>query len=593
MLALRSQLGRLHGIEPRCSSTNWQTETVWIWLAVVICWFTICFRLGSLPLLQPDEGRNAEVGREMKLSGAWLVPTYNGVDYLDKPAFYFKAVALSLAVFGDNETAARLPSAAFGLALLALTFAFCRKVYGIRCGLFAVIVVATMPLLVVHSRTVIFDIALAFFVCGAIFAGYLAEETEGRARQKWYLLGAASAGFATLVKGPVGFLIPALVLMIFNRFEGRRGAWKRLLGPTCLVVFFGITLPWFVGLCLAHHDFLQYGLVEESFHRFTTSKTFHRSEPFYFYLLIIAVTFFPWSMLLPDAGWTTWRERWDKSHRANRLCLLWSMIVVVFFSISQSKLPGYILSVTVASGILVARLFDVALASPDSRAARLVGRGTLAFAVFCLLVAVTAIIGRSQTHMLAGFLRIPVADAERLGRVGVPLAVVFLVFGLFGLAARLRNSPRLCFICLALFIPVGANAAKGVVDVIFSAKTGRPVADHLASLPPEMDVACLECFPNGVPFYLRRTLTLISRNGGELTSNYILSTLKKDQPWPEQIVALTNFDAWLASRNKPVYLIVRQSNTNKLETIAAARGASVQALTGGYWGAQLPAPANH
>ena len=88
------------------------------WLAGGIIFAALCFRLGHLPLLAPDEGRNAEVGREMQESGAWLVPTYNGVDYLDKPAFYFKAVALSLSVFGNNETAARIPSVAFGLALL-------------------------------------------------------------------------------------------------------------------------------------------------------------------------------------------------------------------------------------------------------------------------------------------------------------------------------------------------------------------------------------------------------------------------------------------------------------------------------------------
>src|SRR5262249_4073851 len=151
---------------------------------------------------QPDEGRNAEVAREMNESGAWVVPTYNGLDYLDKPAFYFKAVALSLACFGDNETAARIPSAAFGVGLLLLVHAFCRRVYGARCSWLAVIVVATMPLFFSNSRTVIFDIALAFFVCAAIFAGYLAEEAfDGRARL-WYLLGAAAAGFATLVKGP-------------------------------------------------------------------------------------------------------------------------------------------------------------------------------------------------------------------------------------------------------------------------------------------------------------------------------------------------------------------------------------------------------
>ncbi len=200
-----------------------------------------------------------------------------------------------------------------------------------------------------NARTVIFDMTLAFFVCGAIFAGYLAEESEGRTRRNWYLLGAVSAGFATLVKGPVGFLIPVLVLLIFNRVEGRRGAWRRLFAPLNLLVFFGVTLPWFVGLCLAHPDFLRYGLVEESFHRFTSAKTFHRSEPFYFYLLIIAGMFFPWSLLLPEAALAAWRERWAK-HRADRLCLVWSVVTVLFFSISQSKLPGYILSVTVASG---------------------------------------------------------------------------------------------------------------------------------------------------------------------------------------------------------------------------------------------------
>jgi len=121
---------------------------------------TCCAGLGHLPLLAPDEGRNAEVGREMSASGAWLVPTYNGVDYLDKPAFYFKTVALSLALFGNNETAARLPSAIFGVALAGMVFLFCRKVHGTRCGLMAAIIAASMPLFLAYARTVIFDIVL-------------------------------------------------------------------------------------------------------------------------------------------------------------------------------------------------------------------------------------------------------------------------------------------------------------------------------------------------------------------------------------------------------------------------------------------------
>ena len=396
-------VGRLHFIDRRIALLTSRTPIGWVCVAVAVVWISLCFRLGYLPLISPDEGRNAEVSREMKDSGAWLVPTYNGGDYLDKPALYFKVVAVSLAIFGDNQTAARLPSAGFGLALVALVLAFCRKIYGTRCGLLAAIVVATIPLYLSNARTVIFDMALAFFVCGAIFAGYLAEQAEGKVRRNWYLLGSASTGLATLVKGPIGFLIPVLVLLIFFRVEGPRDAWRRLLAPLNLLVFFAVTLPWFVGLCLVHGDFFQYGLVEESFHRFTTAKTFHRAEPVYFYLFIIAVMFLPWSLLFPEAALAAWKERWWK-HRADRFCLIWSVVVVVFFSISQSKLPGYILSVAVSGGILVARLFDAALATPDGRPARLVGRATLMFAMVCLLMAVVMMVGASHMNI---FSRVP------------------------------------------------------------------------------------------------------------------------------------------------------------------------------------------
>src|SRR5437867_13117188 len=181
--------------------------------------FLIFARLGALPLLQPDEGRNAEVAREMNASGAWLVPTYNGLPYLDKPSFYFKTVALSFALFGETETAARLSSALFGFALLAMAFAFCRREYTERTAALTVMVVATAPLYLAFSRLVIFDMPLAFFVCGAIFAGYIAERTEGRARRLWYSLGAVSAALARLVKGPVGFIVRGLVLGVFNLLD--------------------------------------------------------------------------------------------------------------------------------------------------------------------------------------------------------------------------------------------------------------------------------------------------------------------------------------------------------------------------------------
>jgi len=567
-----------------------QTEVAWVLFALAVVWFALFFRLGNLPLLQPDEGRNAEVAREMKESGAWLSPSYNGIAYLDKPAFYFKAVALSLAALGDNETAARLPSALFGLALLALTYGFCRRVYGARCAVMAIIIIATMPLYVVLSRTVIFDIALAFFVSTAIFAGYRAEECEGRSRRNWYLLGALAAGFATLVKGPVGFLIPSLVLFVFHLVEGHRGVWKRFFAPLNLLVFFGVTLPWFIGLSLQHPDFPYYGLVEESFHRFT-STTFHRTQPFYFYALIVAGLFLPWSFILPEAGVAAWKNKKSMSS-ADRLCLVWAIVVVVFFSLSKSNLPGYILTVTVACGILTARFFERALANPGGKAARIVGRAGITLAVLSVLVAAAAIFLSEHMNLLVKPLRIPVAEAEELGRHFITAVVLLLVFAVLGFLVRFRRDAALGLAVFAVFPLLLFTLNYAAIETVFKFKSARELSRKIPPLPPETGLAFFECYPNGLSFYLGRTATLFTKDGREITSssNYILYRLKNDPMWPTNLISVTNFDGWISGRHRPVYLVAPEQNRPKLETIPGVQSADIKPLTQTYIGVLLPAP---
>jgi 4-amino-4-deoxy-L-arabinose transferase-like glycosyltransferase len=545
-------------------------------LTVVIAFVTLGFGLGHLPLLQPDEGRNAEIAREMKESDAWLVPTYNGVDYLDKPAFYFKVVALSMAAFGDNETAVRLPSALFAAGLLAMGFAFCRRVYGSsRVAWLAVLVVATMPLYFGHARIVIFDMMLTFFVCGAVFAGFLAEETEDRARRNWYLLGAASAGLATLVKGPVGFAVPLLVLLVSNWVTGRRDAWKRILSPLNLLAFFAVTLPWFVGLCLARPDFFYYGLVEETFNRFASAEHFHRDKPFYYYVLLVAGTFFPWSLLLPEAIVAWWRRRWLR-HRADVLCAVWCVTVILFFSISKSKQPGYILSVSVACGILAARVVAAAWANPAGRAGWLLRRATMAFAALCLVALA-----------FVALLQFWAGEAVRL--LVWPLTIFFSASVLMGAAALFRRSAQLGFFSLAIFFPLFLIFDTHVLDMALESRSGRATADLLRMLPRDTELATLKFFPNGAPFYLGRTLTLITADGGEL-SNYIPYRLHHRAPWPTNIVAVVELDHWLDSRRTPVFLLARSKDREWLQKIATARGASVEALSPRYVGVALPAP---
>ena len=524
----------------------------------------------------------------MKESGAWLSPSYNGITYLDKPAFYFKAVAFSLAMFGDNETAARIPSAVFGLALLALTYGFCRRVHGSRCAILAVIIIATMPLYLVNSRTVIFDIALASFVSAAIFAGYRAEECEGKSRRNWYLIGALAAGFATLVKGPVGFLIPGLVLFVFHRVEGRRGVWKRFFAPLNLLAFFGVTLPWFIGLSLQHPDFPYYGIIEESFQRFTTTK-FHRTQPFYFYALIVAGLFLPWSFVLPEAGVTAWKRKWFKSP-ADRLCLVWAVVVVIFFSLSKSKMPGYILSATVACGILAARFFERALANPDGKAARIACRAAITLAILCFVVAAVAIFLSPRMKSLATPMGLSVEDAEELGRRFITPIVLLPVFAVLGLLARFRRDVSLCFAGFAIFPLLLFILNLGAIEVVFNVKSARQLAQQIPPLPPQTELTFLECFPGGLPFYLNRTATLITKDGGELTSNYILFRLKNEPNWPTSLVPVAELDHWLARRNHPAYLVARTDNRIRLETIAGIQKTNIQQLTPLYAGVLLPAP---
>lgn len=551
-------------------------------------WFALFFRLGTLPLLQPDEGRNAEVAREIKNSGAWLSPSYDGIVYLDKPVLYFKLVAVSLSFLGNNEAAARLPSALFGLALLALTFLFCRRVYGSRCAILAVIVIATMPLFIVNARTVIFDIVLAFFVSGAIFAGYRAEECDGWSRRKWYLLGALAAGMATLVKGPVGFIIPGLVLLVFHRVEGRRGVWKRLFAPLNLLVFFGVTLPWFIGLSLQHPDFPYYGLVEESFHRFTTVK-FHRTQPFYFYAIIVATLFLPWSFLLPEAAVAAWKRK-SSLTSPDRLCLVWSVVVVVFFSLSKSKMPGYILSASVVCGILVARFFEHAMNHRDGKAARIVGRAAITLAVLSLLVAAAAVFLQPRMGLLARPLGLSVADAEALGRQFIiPMILLPLCAGL-SLLVRYSQARRLGFVVFAVFPLLVLTLNLKAIGTVFDIKSARTLAAQIPPLPPGTKLTCWECFPAGLPFYLDRTTTVITRDGKELTSNYILFQLKHASTWPTNLVPLAAGEQWVENRKVPVYLIAHTGKRPLLETLAGTQKTNIQQLTPQYLGVLLPTP---
>ncbi len=234
--------------------------------------------LGRVPLLEPDEGRNAEVGREMLVSGDWITPRYNGFTYLDKPAVFFWMVAAAMKTFGVSELAARLPSALMGVATVMLVWFLACRMFGNAAGVRAGLVFAACPLALVLAREVIFDMTLTFFVTLAIVAFWLAAERGFQA--PWFdALMFAAMGVAVITKGFVGILIPLGATLTYEVARGRWKEWLHLRWGWGFLVFLAVTLPWFIAVSLRNPDFPRYALWNESVMRFTSDSARRGCRP--------------------------------------------------------------------------------------------------------------------------------------------------------------------------------------------------------------------------------------------------------------------------------------------------------------------------
>ena len=170
------------------------------------------------------------------------------------------------------------------------------------------------------------------------------------------------------------------------------------------------------------------------------------------------------------------------------------------------------------------------------------------------------------------------------------MLAVLAVLGVVAARAWYRSQLRLGFVCLALFPVLLVHAGIRPIEIAFNAKSARQLAGRMPKLSPQTELAFLNCFPNGLPFYLGRTGTLITTDGNELTSNYILFNLQDGRPWPKNLVPLPEFDRWLASQKRPVYLITEKYQRAKLEQLATASHTTVTELDAKHIGALLPPP---
>ena len=312
----------------------------------------LLLRLGAAPLVGPDEPRYARVAVEMQRAGAWVRPTLQGEPWLEKPPLYYWLAGAAFRLLGENETAARLPSLGALLLLTGATALFGARLYGSAAGLHAGFVAGTSLLPFLYGHAASMDMLLAAFVTLAI--GLSGLRLLGIAGRTAVVAAAAAAGLATLAKGPLGLLLPVLVLGAFLLTTRDWRPLRELVGPGALLACAVVAAPWYVAILRDQGErFVSVFLLNHNLQRF--SSTIHNHPgPLWYYLPVLLVGLFPWSGLaIPGLLRTSPRES-----RVDRLVLLWLLLPLAFFSLAGSKLPGYVLPCVPPLAILMGRAAD-------------------------------------------------------------------------------------------------------------------------------------------------------------------------------------------------------------------------------------------
>jgi 4-amino-4-deoxy-L-arabinose transferase-like glycosyltransferase len=465
----------------------------------------LLYGFSAYPLLEPDEGRNAEVAREMAARNDYVLPRLNALPYVDKPVLYFAAAAVAMKVIGPTQAAARLPSLAFTLATVALVAWFARRLLDGRAAWTAAIAVAATPFTLAYARTAIFDATLTYWMTGALIAFYCAIETS-RAHAGpavgWSAAAWIAIALGVLTKGPVALAVPLLVALPYAVWRRRAAA---VLDPVGMLAFLALVLPWVVLVSRQVPDFLRYVLLVETADRLAGSGL-GRSEAWWYFLPITLGAALPWSLVALGA----FRRRRPGAIIDHRLVflLLWIALPVLFFSVSQSKRPQYVLPVVPAFGLLVALLWHRA----NGRLA-----GVRPAGAALALLGVGLALGAARVPAL---LRPSEPVASLIPRTALWLGALCVAGGAAAWGWANRRERALA----ALVLPVAAIPvlAMPIMRAIGVERSSRALAEAVAPFVPEHgEVVAIGTYPLSLPFYLRRTLTLATTDGHELTSNYV------------------------------------------------------------------------
>lgn len=502
---------------------------LWIALIVgVVAWF----RLGGIGLIDETEPLFAEAARQMTVTGDWITPYFNGATRFDKPPLVYWLMAIAYQVVGVNEWSARFPSA---LAITVLTmagfytlhrFGVPRPADGAKpqgsvwlSALIGSAAIALNPQTFLWSRTGVSDMLLSgcmgVALC-AFFCGY-AQPAKPNIQARWYLAFYIFSALAVLTKGPVGIVLPGLIIVAFLLYMGNFRAVlqeMRLLRGTLL--FLLITLPWYIAVIWINgeayiNSFFGYHNLE----RFTRVVNNH-SAPWYFYFVVVLLGFLPWSVHLPVAiaRLRFWQLRyWRQQPRSTHLglfALAWFVVIFGFFTIAVTKLPSYTLPLLPATGILVGLFWsDQMTRAPANRAV------WISHVVNVVIFAVLAIAVYLSPNWLGNDPEMPnLAVLVRQSGLIWWSIIVWAIMAIGGLVLVLRRQGRwlwaLNLIGLAAFILIGLIPAGMIIDSQRQLPL-RQLAETIVQVQyPNEPVVMIGFSKPSLVFYTQRPITYFS-----------------------------------------------------------------------------------
>jgi 4-amino-4-deoxy-L-arabinose transferase-like glycosyltransferase len=476
---------------------------VWIAaLAGTVVWFAL---LAGRPLFDPDEGRYAEIPREMLNGGDWVIPHLNALVYLEKPPLQYWLTALAFAGFGQSEFTARLCTGVAGFLSLVTVFLLGRKLWGLNAGLRALSYAAASALFVLLGHQLTLDMLLSLFLIAALGCLLMAQVRRAASDHwRFWMLGCwAAMALAVLTKGLIGVLIPAATLGCYVLWQRDWPLLRKLNLRWGLPLFAVIAAPWFVLAAHENAQFLRFFFIREHVQRFLTPIE-HRNEPWWFFVAVFIVGVMPW---LPQAGRAliqTPRSRLPRGDfDAPRMLWIWCVFVLVFFSLSDSKLIPYILPVVPALALLCA-----SNEAADSRRSLMAGASlSLAFS------AGLAVYAGGWWGSASGR---PLLLLIRPTLVGTIALLAFGALACFFCARRGRRRLALSALSAAWFLATGSVlVAADAAQALFSAKDIALAVRRQVELDGSGEVAAgvpifaVKSYQQSLPFYLRRPVILV------------------------------------------------------------------------------------